>query len=97
MCLAIPGKVVSLQSAEPPFASAIVEFGGIRREVSVACLPEAIQGDYVLVHAGVAISRVDPDEAARVLESLRQLGVDDESSSLADVQPFGDGGSQDQR
>jgi hydrogenase expression/formation protein HypC len=97
MCLAIPGKVVSLQSAEPPFASAIVEFGGIRREVSVACLPEADQGDYVLVHAGVAISRVDPVEAARVLETLRQLGVDEASADLADVPPLGYGASQDQR
>jgi len=88
MCLAIPGKVVELRNTEPPFTSALVEFGGIRREVSVACLPEAVEGDYVLVHAGVAISRVDPDEAAHVLETLRQLELADESASIADAFEF---------
>jgi hydrogenase expression/formation protein HypC len=85
MCLAIPGKVVELRSAEPPFASALVEFGGIRREVSIACVPDAVEGDYVMVHAGIAISRVDSEEAARVLETLRQLELDDESASIADA------------
>ena len=85
MCLAVPGKIVSLMEKEPPFASAIVEFGGVRREVSVACVPEATEGDYVMVHAGVAISRVDADEAARVLDTLRELDLDEPE--------FEDGGS----
>ena len=77
MCLALPGKIVELRETAPPFASAIVEFGGVRREVSVACVPEANEGDYVMVHAGIAISRVDADEAARVLDALRQLDLDE--------------------
>jgi hydrogenase expression/formation protein HypC len=68
---------VELVESEPPFASAIVEFGGVRREVSVACVPEATAGDYVMVHAGIAISRVNADEAARVLETLRELDLDE--------------------
>jgi hydrogenase expression/formation protein HypC len=77
MCLAVPGKIVELLDTEPPFAAAIVEFGGICREVSVACVPEAVKGDYVMVHAGIAISRVDADEAARVLETLSELNLDE--------------------
>jgi hydrogenase expression/formation protein HypC len=68
---------VELVESEPPFASAIVEFGGVRREVSVACVPEATAGDYVMVHAGIAISRVNADEAARVLDTLRELDLDE--------------------
>lgn len=78
MCLAIPGKVVSLQPSSTPFASAQVEFEGIRREVNMACLPEAKVGDYVMVHAGIAISQVDADEAARVLATLQAMGLDDD-------------------
>ena len=68
---------MELVENEPPFASAIVEFGGVRREVSVACVPEATAGDYVMVHAGIAISRVNADEAARVLDTLRELDLDE--------------------
>jgi hydrogenase expression/formation protein HypC len=85
MCLAVPGQVVELRNLEPPFSSALVDFGGVRREVSTACVPEATVGDYVMVHAGIAISRVDADEAARVLESLRQLELDDDAASIVDA------------
>lgn len=77
MCLAVPGQILELNDAEPPFASAIVEFGGVRRTVSMSCVPEAGLGDFVMVHAGIAISRVDSEEAARVLETLRELDLDD--------------------
>jgi hydrogenase expression/formation protein HypC len=86
MCLAIPGQVVELVDAEPPFTAAVVEFAGVRRQVSLACVPEAVTGDYVLVHAGVAISRINADEAAKVLAALEELGLDndfeDEPASL---------------
>jgi hydrogenase expression/formation protein HypC len=78
MCLAIPGRVVELLDAEPPFSAAVVEFGGVRRQVSLACVPEASGGDYVLVHAGVAISRINADEAAKVLAALEQLDLQEE-------------------
>jgi hydrogenase expression/formation protein HypC len=78
MCLAIPGMVVEISDLEPPFTSALVEFAGLRRRVSLACVPEATVGDYVLVHAGVAIGRVDATEAAKVLSELEQLEQTDE-------------------
>lgn len=76
MCLAVPGKIVELRNGDRTFATATVEFGGVRREVSVACQPDATLGDYVMVHAGIAISRVDPCEAARVLEMLSDLNLE---------------------
>jgi hydrogenase expression/formation protein HypC len=78
MCLAIPGKVVELLETRPPFTAAVVEFGGVRRQVSLACVPEATTGDYVLVHAGVAISRINATEAAKVLAALEQLDLDED-------------------
>lgn len=75
MCLAVPGQVVEWIEREPPFAEAAVEFGGVRRRVSMACVPEADCGDFVLVHAGIAISRIDPAEAARVLQTLDELDL----------------------
>ncbi len=73
MCLAIPGQIVEFQQGEPPFTTATVEFAGVRRQVAMDCVPEARPGDYVLVHAGIAISRIDHDEALRVLETLDEL------------------------
>jgi hydrogenase expression/formation protein HypC len=73
MCLAVPGKVVEWIEREQPFAAAAVEFGGVRRQVSMACVPDAECGDFVLVHAGIAITRIDPIEAARVLQMLAEL------------------------
>lgn len=77
MCLAVPGRVVTWIEREPPFASASVEFGGVRRRVSMMCVPETEEGDYVLVHAGIAISRIDADEAHRTLATLAELELDD--------------------
>ena len=85
MCLAVPGLVIEMMDVEPPFTSAVVEFGGVRRRVSLACVPEAAQGDYVLVHAGVAISRINAAEAARVIEALEQLDLNEELSDQPDV------------
>ena len=73
MCLAVPGKVIEWIDREPPFARATVEFGGVRREVSMACLLEAKLGEYVLVHAGIALTLIDADEAARVFKAIEQL------------------------
>ena len=72
MCLGIPGKVIRWLEREGPFAQAEVEFDGIRRLVHMACVTEAELGDYVVVHAGIAISRVDPVEAARIFETLSE-------------------------
>jgi hydrogenase expression/formation protein HypC len=75
MCLAVPGRVVEWIERESPFARAAVEFGGVRRQVSMAFVPEANEGDYVLVHAGIAITRIDADEAVQVVETLNELDL----------------------
>jgi hydrogenase expression/formation protein HypC len=85
VCLAIPGKVVELLDAAPPFTAAVVEFGGVRRQVSLACVPEASIGDYVLVHAGVALSRINAAEAAKVLAALEQLDLDEKFPGQPDA------------
>jgi hydrogenase expression/formation protein HypC len=77
--------VLEIDDAEPPFTSAIVEFGGVRRRVSLACVPEAAPGEYVLVHAGVAISRINAAEAAKIVESLEQLDLNEELADQPDV------------
>lgn len=74
MCLAVPGEVLSIGSDDPLMLPARVSFGGTIREVSLAMVPGAKIGDFVLVHAGVAIAKLDPAEAARVLDSLATLG-----------------------
>jgi hydrogenase expression/formation protein HypC len=65
--------VVEVIEQEPPFTAGLVDFGGVRRRVSLACVPEAGQGDYVLVHAGVAISRINAEEAAKVMAALEEM------------------------
>lgn len=72
MCLAVPGKIVSVEGDDPVLRRARVNFGGVVKEASLAYVPEAEVGDYVIVHVGFAISRVDEEEAARVFEYLRE-------------------------
>jgi hydrogenase expression/formation protein HypC len=72
MCLAVPGKITELHD-EGGVPMARVDFGGITREACMACLPEARLGEYVLVHVGFAITRMDEEEAARTLADLQAL------------------------
>jgi hydrogenase expression/formation protein HypC len=72
MCLAIPGKVVEVVSQEG-LRMARVQFGGVTREACLDYVPETQVGDYVLVHVGFAISRVDEEEARRTYEALAEL------------------------
>ena len=75
MCLAIPGKILSIDSqSDASLRSAKVSFGGISKQVNLSMVPEAKKGDYVLVHVGVAISIVDEKEAALTLQYLRRMG-----------------------
>ncbi len=78
MCLAVPGQILSVSDDDPLLRPGRVSFGGLVREVSLACVPEAQVGDYVLVHVGFAISRLDPAEAQRVFEALDSLEVEEE-------------------
>ena len=83
MCLAVPGKIVSIEEADPTFRTGRVDFAGIVKSVSLSYLPEAIVGDYVLVHVGFALSIVDEKEAAQVFEYLRQMGELEELKGAA--------------
>lgn len=71
MCLGVPGRLVTWLDRDPLLARGLIEFEGIRRECHLACVPEAEIGDYVVVHAGIAISRVNAVEAEQLLRELR--------------------------
>lgn len=84
MCLAIPGKVISISGEDPIMRTGRVDFGGVIRQVNLAYVPEAKLGDYVVVHVGFALSVIDEDEANKVFEYLRQIGeteIADENES----------------
>ena len=72
MCLSIPGKVMEIYK-DGSLSMGKVDFGGVFKEASLAYVPEAQVGDYVIVHVGFAISRVDEEEAQKVFEYLRQM------------------------
>ena len=74
MCLGIPGRLVEVHKQDDlPMGK--VEFGGIRKEVCLAYTPEAQVGDYVLVHVGFAISRIDEQEAQEIFSYLEEIGA----------------------
>lgn len=77
MCLAIPGLIIET-GPEGEFRTGVVDFSGVKKDVSLALTPEAKVGDYVLVHAGVALNTVDEEEAHKTFEMLRQLDQLDE-------------------
>jgi len=82
MCLAVPGQILSIEQADDPLLrSGRVDFGGVVKAVNLAYVPEAEPGDYVIVHAGFAISRLDEAEARAVLKEIAALeGMTDEIS-----------------
>jgi hydrogenase expression/formation protein HypC len=82
MCLAIPAKIVSIEpKQEEVFRNGKVSFGGIIKEVNLSMVPDVKIGDYVLVHVGVVISKVDEEEAMHILEYLEQMGEMNELDS----------------
>ena len=74
MCLAVPGKIISIEAADATFRTGRVDFAGIVKNVSLSYVPEAMIGDYVLVHVGFALSIVDEAEAQQVFKYLREMG-----------------------
>ncbi len=79
MCLAVPGKIISITEDDDPLKRmAKVSFGGVVKEVSLAYVPEATCGDYVIVHVGFALNKLDEEDALRVLEDLKALEIDRE-------------------
>jgi len=83
MCLAVPGKILTIISDDPIMRTGRVSFGGIIKEINLAYVPEAEVGQYVLVHAGFAINTIDEKEAAKVFEYLEELdGLDDSQDNV---------------
>ncbi|WP_315736723.1 MULTISPECIES: HypC/HybG/HupF family hydrogenase formation chaperone [unclassified Bradyrhizobium] len=78
MCLAIPAEVIKLL----PDDMAIVSIDGVSKEVSIALIEEIAVGDYVILHVGHALAKIDPEEARETLDLLRQMG-----EAVAEVRP----------
>ncbi len=97
MCLGIPGRVLDLRD-EGGLPMGEVDFGGVRRDVCLAYVADTVQpGDYVVVHVGFAISRVDEEEARRTFEALRAMSQLEEldwmrETAEASLRPFREGG-----
>jgi hydrogenase expression/formation protein HypC len=73
MCLAIPGKVLSITGDDPVTRMGKIDFSGVIKQASLAYVPEVQVGDYVIVHVGFALSKVDEAEAQKVFEYLKQM------------------------
>ena len=91
MCLAIPGKITTITGEDSLTRMGKVDFGGILKEASLAYVPEAKVGDYVIVHVGFAIGRLDEEEANKVFEYLRQM---EDLSELEEPSTGQSGGAQ---
>ena len=74
MCLAVPGKIVTIEGDDPILRAGIIDFSGVTKRVNLSYVPDAKVGDFVLVHVGFAISTVDEEEAAKVFSYLKQMG-----------------------
>ena len=70
MCLAIPAQVVELRAGD----NALVDLAGVRKEISLALVDNVAVGDYVIVHVGYALNKLDPDEAAKTLALFAEIG-----------------------
>jgi len=75
MCLAIPARVVEIQEND----LAIVDLGGVRKDISLALVEDVAVGDYVIVHVGYALTRLDPEEAAKTLALMAEAGLTEQA------------------
>jgi hydrogenase expression/formation protein HypC len=82
MCLAVPGELLSIEGDDELTRQGRVAFGGIIKQVNLAYVPEAVLGDYVLVHAGFAIATIDAAEAQRTLRYLAEMEPEEASSDI---------------
>ncbi len=73
MCLAIPGEILAITDNDPLTRTGKVSFGGVVKDINLSLVPDADVGDFVIVHVGFAISRLDEEEARRTLEYLGKL------------------------
>ena len=78
MCLAIPAQVVELRDGD----NAVVDLAGVRKEISLSLVDNVAVGDYVIVHVGYALNKLDPDEAAKTLALFAEIGQLDDDGTL---------------
>jgi hydrogenase expression/formation protein HypC len=83
MCLGVPGRVIRWIDRNPLMAAAEIDFGGISKRCQMACVPTALEGDYVLVHAGVALTLIDDTAAEVIFANLNRLDQFDAGESSA--------------
>jgi hydrogenase expression/formation protein HypC len=83
MCLGVPGKILSIEPNPLGMTMGKVSFGGVAKEVCLAYVPEAQVGDYVIVHAGFALNKLDETEALEVFELLKEMGELEDATSEA--------------
>jgi hydrogenase expression/formation protein HypC len=74
MCLAVPGKILSIDSTDPDLKMAKVKFGGVVQDVCIQWLDDVDVGDFIMAHIGTALSKVDEEDAKMMLESLEAMG-----------------------
>lgn len=86
MCLGVPGEVVRWVDRDPLLARAVVRFGDLERVCHLACVPDVLPGEYVIIHAGVAISKVNAQEARKLFDELNQWEVAEELGGTNAIQ-----------
>ena len=74
MCLAVPGKILSISVDTPLLRTGQVDFGGAVQQVNLGAVPDAVAGDYVIVHAGCAVTTIPESDARQILDYLEQMG-----------------------
>jgi len=87
MCLAVPGKIVSIEGDDSVLRDGKVNFGGVVKRVNLSLVPEAKIGDYVVVHVGLALSIIDEEEAKQVFEYLKMIGELSEIEGESNLEP----------
>ncbi|MCK5135015.1 MAG: HypC/HybG/HupF family hydrogenase formation chaperone [Bacteroidales bacterium] len=79
MCLAVPGRILSIDTSNPDIKMARVQFGEAVRDISIQWLDDVKVGDYIMAHVGTALSKVDEKDAEYTLNALREMGETDEA------------------
>ena len=79
MCLAVPGKIVSIDESDPELKMAKVNFGGVNKNICIQWLPDVKVGEYVLAHVGFALNKIDEKDAEDTIKVLRDMGELDEN------------------
>lgn len=74
MCLAVPGKVVSIDESNPELRMAKVNFGGVNKDICIQWLPDVQVGEYILAHVGFALNKVDEKDAEETIKILKEMG-----------------------